>query len=360
MKLWANSGDSHLLEPEDLFTAALPARLAHRAPRSERNDRYEDVIVDGQLIRRSLAAFGESTRPPGASDLAARILDLDAEGVWAQLAFPSTGLWLTTIEDRELAQATTRAYNDWAAEEVIAREPRILPAAIVSTVSVDDAVQELGRATLMGFQTIFLPTMVRDGLEYADERYEPLWAAAEEAGVLLAFHIGTGANPVAYRGRGGAVINYWETTVPGQRVITHLVGAGVLDRYPHLNVMIAEGGASWVPALADRLDEAYRQHGFYVKPKLSMLPSEQIFRQVYTSFQHDVSAVPAATSMGYRNIMWGDDYPHLEGTYGHTQETLHSVFDGAPADVVEHLTVGCFESLFRAPARAHHVSEPVG
>ena len=164
--------------------------------------------------------------------------------------------------------------------------------------------------------------------------------------MVLGFHIGTGGDPVVYRGPGGAIINYWETTVPGQRVVTHLVASGALDRHPDLNVLIAEGGCSWVPALADRLDEAYRQHGMYVEPKLSMLPSEIIYRQVYTSFQHDQSAVPAYTAMGYRNIMWGDDYPHLEGTYGHTQETLHKLFDGAPADAVRAITTETFEKLF--------------
>jgi predicted TIM-barrel fold metal-dependent hydrolase len=350
--VWANSGDSHLLEPDDLFTESLPARLADRAPRTERHDKYEDVIVDGKTLRRSLAAFAEGTRPPGARDLVERVKDMNAEGVWAQLAFPSTGLWLTTITDAELARATTAAYNSWAASEVIAREPRVIPAAMVSSASVDDAVEELRRAKDLGFQAIFLPTVTREGHEYASEIYEPLWAAAAEAGLLLAFHIGTGANPVGYRGPGGAVINYWETTVPGQRVVAHLVAAGVLDRYSQLKVMIAEGGASWVPALADRMDEAYRQHGFYVRPKLSTLPSEMIYRQVYTSFQHDVSAVPAAAAMGYRNIMWGDDYPHLEGTYGHTQETLHNLFDTAPEDVRKRLTLDCFDSLFTAPSRS--------
>ena len=70
---------------------------------------------------------------------------------------------------------------------------------------------------------------------------------------------------------------------------------------------------------------------------------------MYTSFQHDQSAVPAYTAMGYRNIMWGDDYPHLEGTYGHTQETLHKLFDGAPDDAVRAITTTTFEKLFHTP-----------
>jgi predicted TIM-barrel fold metal-dependent hydrolase len=124
------------------------------------------------------------------------------------------------------------------------------------------------------------------------------------------------------------VINYVETFIPGQRTVCVLTASGVLDRHPRLKVFIAEGGASWVPALADRMDEGYRQHGAFASPKLSRLPSEAINDQVFASFQHDVSAVPAFEAMKYPNILWGDDYPHLEGTYGHTQDTLHHLFDG--------------------------------
>jgi predicted TIM-barrel fold metal-dependent hydrolase len=217
---------------------------------------------------------------------------------------------------------------------------------------VDDAAKELERAAGLGFQCVFLPTMVPAGREYALDLWDPLWTVAEKAGVVLGFHIGTGGNPKAFRGPGGAVINYVETTFPGQRVVTHLVAAGALDRHPDLKVLIAEGGASWVPALADRMDEAYRQHGMYVQPKLSALPSEIIYRQVYTSFQHDKSAVAAVTGMGYQNVMWGDDYPHLEGTYGHTQETLHGLFDGVEDSVRRQITLDTFNRLFKVPAMA--------
>jgi predicted TIM-barrel fold metal-dependent hydrolase len=347
--LRVHSADSHLMEPEDLWTASLPEELGARAPRVERDDKYEYIHLDGQRMFRMLNSFAEQFRPPGAYDLTRRLQDLDQEGVLGQLAFPSRGFWLSSLTDRELARAASAAYNDWAASEVIAKAPRIVPPAIVSMVDVDDAVAEVRRAAELGFQAVYMPTSVPEGQEFGRDQWEPLWAAVEDAGIVLAFHIGTGGDPVTYNGPGGAVVNYWETCVPGQRVVTHLVAGGALDRHPDLKVLIAEGGASWVPALADRLDEAYRQHGQAVRPKLSMLPSELIFRQVYTSFQHDVSAIPAVEAMGYTNVMWGDDYPHLEGTYGHTQETLHKLFDDATERTKRLVTVENFEKLFSVP-----------
>ena len=100
------------------------------------------------------------------------------------------------------------------------------------------------------------------------------------------------------------------------------------------------------------MNEAYRQHPMFVRPKLSLLPKEYIYRQVYASFQHDESAIPTVTAMGYRNVMWGSDYPHLEGTYGHTQETLHELFDDVPEDVSRRVRIEAFSELFP------HVGEP--
>jgi hypothetical protein len=97
------------------------------------------------------------------------------------------------------------------------------------------------------------------------------------------------------------------------------------------------------------MDEAYRQHGMFVRPRLSRLPSEIVRSQVYASFQHDISAVQIIEDTGYDNVLWGDDYPHLEGTYGHTQETLHQIFDTVDPRIQERVLRGSFEELFKVP-----------
>ena len=93
-------------------------------------------------------------------------------------------------------------------------------------------------------------------------------------------------------------------------------------------MLISEGGASWIPFLGDRMREGYRQHHTAVRPKLTRDPKDILMTQVYASFQHDESAVAAFDAMGYKNVMFGSDYPHMEGTYGHTQDTLKELFDG--------------------------------
>jgi len=362
-KIWANSGDSHFLEPDDLWRKNLPPRLAELMPRSEKDPdgQWETVHIDGMSFRRKLPNpkqqefYEASSRAPGARDVSLRLKDLDQEGVWAEVVFPSLGMWSSSFRTPEALREALRVSNDWAFETIEKASPRFVTTAQVSTLDIDDAVAELKRCAEMGYRAVFMPTTPHPlQKDYHHDVWEPFWATAEEAGIVLAFHIGTDpvdlsagqSVGVVYRGPGGAVLNYTETTYSGQRVVTKLVASGALDRHPNLKILIAEGGATWVPFIADRIEEGYRQHAIAVFPKLKRSPREIIYSQVYASFQHDQTAVAAMTAMGYTNILWGSDYPHLEGTYGHTQETLHQLFDGVDPAVKERITTGAFLELF--------------
>jgi len=369
-KIWANSGDSHFLEPPDVFTDRMPAALAERMPRSVKaaDGTKETVYIDGESFERPLPKpikDGEfagmtieqlSARPPGAMNTHERLKDLDQEGIWGEVTFPSLGMWANMIKDPVLVREGAKAVNDWAIDEIQNVAPgRLVATATLPLLDIQDTVAEAYRAKERGYYAVYLPTVPPKGKPtYNDEYWAPLWAALDETGLVLTIHIGTDGTTVLFRGPGGAVMNYVETTYGGQRATTQLIAGGVLDRHPNLKVLIAEGGAAWAPFLGDRMNEGYRQHGMFVRPKLSLLPKEYIYRQVYVSFQHDETAVDAITSMGYQNVMWGSDYPHLEGTYGHTQKTLQELFDGVDPAVRHRVTIGSFLDLFP------HIGEPPG
>jgi len=376
MELWANSGDSHLVEPADLWDV-LPDHLRDRMPRSEKNaDGTEETIhIDGQVFTRALPGgktpmIGGRARPEdvdpsefvtrvlGGNDPEHRLKDLDDEGIWAEVIYPSLGIWSFNIRTPEVARAASEVLNDWALE-FQSHSPRFVCAASVPLVDVGDAVAEVTRAANAGFKVGFLPVQPPFGRpDWQDEEWDPLWAAFAETGTVIGIHIGTEPHDptkltgVYFRGRGGAVLNYVETTYGGQRAVTKLIASGALDRHPDLRVLVSEGGATWGPFLADRMDEGYRQHSAGVRPKLSKRPSEYIFEQVYASFQHDASAVLACTAMGWQNVMWGSDYPHFEGTFGHTQATLHQLFDGVDPVASRRIRIDAFQELFP------HVPEP--
>jgi predicted TIM-barrel fold metal-dependent hydrolase len=363
VKLWANSGDSHFLEPEDLWRDRLPARLAELVPRAEKDPdgKWETLYVDGQAFRRrlpSIAAeefFKQSMRAPGSGDIDKRLPDLNEEGIWSELVFPSLGMWSSSFRTPEVLREAMRASNDYAKEVIMDHSPRLIPTAQVSTLDIDDAVAELKRCGDLGFKAVFMTVSPHpQSPDYNRDEWEPFWATAEDLGIVISFHIGTepidmasgGAAGTYYRGPGGAVLNYTETTFGGQRAVMKLVASGALDRHPNLKVLVSEGGATWVPFIADRMEEGYRQHSMAVRPKLNRSPREIIYSQVYASFQHDASAVAAAHSMGYHNVMWGSDYPHMEGTYGHTQMTLHHLFDDVDQKTKDRIMFGAFNELF--------------
>jgi len=378
-KIWANSGDSHFVEPENLFADRLPADLAERMPRSVKDPDglWETVYVDGQEFRRrmpkpSSAVSGSALtaeefrdkdrRPPGAENIPLRLEDLDIEGIWAELTFPSLGIWSFNIRDPKLALAGSQALNDWAFE-MQSTSPRFVCTAALPRLDIDDAIKEAKRTAALGLKAVSLPT--RPGLagsiqhNYVDPFFDPLWDVLDDLGTRVAFHIGTEPHTpdvrtgVLHRGRGGAVMNYTETTFGGQRVACQMVASGALDQRPNLKVIISEGGSGWVPFMADRLDEAYRQHSAAVSPKLNRLPGEILYEQVYASFQHDYrSSTTAYTAQGYKNGMFGSDYPHWEGTFGHTQKTLHELCDDLDPVVSRRIRIGAFAELFP------HVPQP--
>jgi len=361
-KIWANSGDSHFIEPVEAWSA-LPDALRERMPRSVKDPggEFETVYVDGQAFQRKMPSPRQeefhkaSNQTSGIMDIDVRLKDLDHEGIWAEVIYPSLGMWNSMFRDPVLVREAMRVSNDWVHDKLLAVSPRFVPTAQVSLIDIGDAVAEVQRAAGLGFRAVFLPTKPPTFVDdYHYESWEPLWSACDEANMVIAFHIGTDPIDLAggdemgvvFRGPGGAVMNHTDNTIMGQRAVMKLTASGVLDRHPNLKVLVSEGGATWVPFLGDRMNEAYRQHHMRVRPKLSMLPKEFLYRQVYASFQHDESAVPAVTAMGYRNVMWGSDYPHLEGTYGHTQETLHQLFDGVDTATRYRITVGAFLDLF--------------
>ena len=349
-KIMVNSGDSHVLEPPHDVWALLPAEFRDRAPWPVIEGDQEVIYLEGQAIRRDPMNFLEAMRPPGAGDLTTRMKDLDQEGIWGECVFPSNGVWVFFIQEPRLYAACARAYNEWCADVVNGHSPRLVGAAILPALDTRDAMAELERCLDLGYQAVSLPLHAPEGRLYNSTAWDPLWAAIAEAGVVLCCHAGTGG-PITNkpRGPGGAVINYTDVGLWAQRSVTDLVAGGALDRYPNLRVFMVEVGAAWLPPLGDRMDEAYRQHGMFVKPKLSMLPSELIRRQIYASFQHDKSAVAAVTHMDLPNVMWGSDYPHLEGTYPRTQEVLRELFDDAEDHIRERITVGTFNELFNVP-----------
>jgi predicted TIM-barrel fold metal-dependent hydrolase len=361
--LWTCSGDSHFTEPPDLYDRNLPKEQADRLPRSVTNTDGEEVVtVDGQTFRRkrpraSSPEMAEAHKKMadiisqgglGATDPTFRLRHLDEQGVWGEVNFPSIGFWLGEITDPQLSTAAATVLNDFIHDQMIRVSPRFIPTATIPLQDLDLALRELTRVTGLGFKAAFFPTSMHDGMpKWNSDHWEPVWAACEEAGTVVAFHIGTepGGQRI-YKNPGGAMLNYVHTTFGGQQAAAMMVAGGAFERHPDLKVLISEGGATWAPFLGDRLNEGYRQHFMFDEGRLRKPPKDYLMQNVYASFQHDETAVPAMQAMGYRNVLFGTDYPHAEGTFPHTQKVLREVLAEATPETSYRIRKGAFLELF--------------
>jgi predicted TIM-barrel fold metal-dependent hydrolase len=359
MKPFIFSADSHVREPNGLFLDALPASLKRHAVRVVKEEDTMITRTDDKVIFRLRLAknpdFGGTTRL-GIHNLEGRLVDMEKDGIDAEIAFPSLGLWLYAIEDAEAELAQCEIYNNWNNEYFGGRLDTFVRCGVLPVRDLNGAQVELKRIAKMGFTAAMLPSITPVGIpRYNDLAWDPVFNLAGELGIVLVLHTGTGAETViGERGPGAAVINYSTQMSDGIDAIMYMVAGGLLDRNPKAKVAVIECGASWLAAIAERMDEVYVAHDIFVRPKLSMMPSEIIRRQVTVSFQHDRACIMSRSVTGTQSIMFASDYPHAEGTFPHTQDIVGKLFDGIDITEDEKLDI-----LGRNAARLFQFEHPL-
>jgi predicted TIM-barrel fold metal-dependent hydrolase len=220
-----------------------------------------------------------------------------------------------------------RAYNDWAGETFAGRH-ELLAVGMVPMLDIDGAIDEARRLAAAGFRALFLPARVPQR-PYNDAEYDRFWAVAQELGLPLTFHSGTGHEPRVVRGPGGAVVNYiLGAQLDGPMVMLTMAAGGALDRFPGLRLVTVETGAAWLGWIMTQADAIYEDHSAFAQPKLSLKPSELIRRQAKATFMYDPVAINNRAITGVETLMWGNDYPHPEGTWPASQEVAAQQFDG--------------------------------
>src|SRR3954468_6147511 len=172
------SVDDHPVEPPDMFVGRLPAKYADRAPHivdtsdgreiwTFEDVEYSQVGMNAMAGRRPETGQFEPGRfadmRPGCYDIHARIKDIDVNGVWASLNFPSMitgfcGRVFSQCSDPELGLAVTKAWNDWLFEEWYSPYPeRIIPMGITWLSDPEIGADEIRRNAARGFRSVTLP-----------------------------------------------------------------------------------------------------------------------------------------------------------------------------------------------------------
>ncbi|MBU6268838.1 MAG: amidohydrolase family protein [Sphingomonadales bacterium] len=336
------SADGHVVEPADLFAANIPASLQQHGLRVEKRDDFIFTMAGDKILGRTPIhsqprlgpdgePFGRANRA-GNSNVEARFADMALDGVDAELVFPSVGLMAFMIEDPETELATAQVYNDWVQGLMAAHDDCFVRSGILPVRDFANTLAEMKRLAALGFTAVMLPSRIEEesGLPaYTSEAWDPVFAAAQDLGLVFVHHCGTGRRKVrSFKGAGGAVMNYTVQAMDAMETIMALVAGGLLDRFPGAKSVFVEGGCSWLAGLAERMDEVYETMAPFVSPRLSLKPSEIITRQVASSFQYDRACVMSRSITGTAPLLWAADYPHHEGTFPRSKQVIGSLFEG--------------------------------
>ncbi|MBM4265423.1 MAG: amidohydrolase [Deltaproteobacteria bacterium] len=340
--------DTHFTEPPDFWMSRAPASLRDRAPRVERTpDGREQWVVDRDLVlgpvgycvirpdgskangRVSLDTFAEVH--PGASQTAARLAVMDDFGITMQILYPNvlgfTGSFVMNVKDEALRNFCVTGYNDGVAAIQAESGGRLFPQAVLPIWDIDLSVRELERShDELGLTGI----VITDSPEVwgfpmlSEPHWDPLWAAAQERGLPVNFHIG-GGGPMGAVWKSpseGAWIAAMSTLADmgNMRCITNLIFSGLLDRFPKLNFVSVESGVGWIPFLIECAEYQMDENG--VKG-LGLRPREYFQRQIYASYWFENEIATALDKLGEDNLMFETDFPHPTCLYPGVREKVH-------------------------------------
>jgi predicted TIM-barrel fold metal-dependent hydrolase len=238
------------------------------------------------------------------------------------------------VGDAELRNATVSAYNDWAYNFGKSAPKRFFPVAMLSSVDATAARDEVIRVAEMGFREAnFLVNDVT--LEMNLKPWDIFWDAAEEAGIVVSYHVGGSVQKNSVRATIDAV-------KPGERQgvfdmglsngatsffnpFVNMFNFGTLERHPKLRFCLAESAIGWIPFVVQEMDYRYKRQFERRKAAeipLKNMPSEIFKRQVWATYQTDFVGLHLVEFFGDGHIMWGSDYPHPDSTWPFSKEVI--------------------------------------
>ncbi|MHB1486036.1 MAG: amidohydrolase family protein [Acidimicrobiales bacterium] len=337
------SVDDHVVEPPHLFEGRLPAKYTDLAPRIVRRADGSDAwVYQGNEIS-NVALNAVAGRPPeeygfeptsfdqirpGCWDINERVKDMDANGVLGSLCFPSfpqfCGQLFARTEDKDVALAMVRAYNDWHIEEWCGTHPgRFIPCALPALWDPQVMAAEVRRVAAMGCHAVtFSENPAKLGYPSLHaEHWNPFWAACEELGTVVCLHIGSSSQLVITAE--DAPIDVMITLTPMNIVqaAADLVWSPVLRKFPRLKIALSEGGIGWIPYFLERIDYVYQHHKAWTFQDFGdKLPSQVFNERIITCFIDDAFGVANRRYLNLDNITWECDYPHSDSTWPYAPE----------------------------------------
>jgi predicted TIM-barrel fold metal-dependent hydrolase len=339
----AIDADGHILEPPDLWETYIDPKYRDRALRIVFDEHgLEELEIGGKRSQRSrrgfpstLGAMGEPdlaaiTKDPartytseaayGSMDPAERLQLLDAEGIDAAVLYTTVGLlWEAELDDPELSQAYTTAYNRWICE-FCADSPRLVPTAHLSLSDPPAAAAELERAVGEGAKGAYVAPFTHSGKPLGHPDHHVVFAAAQDLDVPFAIH--PTFEPTAVLGtriagpylRDLRLLASVAASDGVRQQFTTLFDHAVFDLFPNLKVVVLESGGGWIGYWLDRLDAVYGHTFLGTRVALEHKPSDYVRERVWISCDPDERSIAAMIDRFGDRFMWASDYPHADHT----------------------------------------------
>lgn len=313
---------------------------------------FQFATMSAGRQREYLEAMEKSMGHLGNWDPGVRARELDREGIAGEVVFcdgsqknyPPFGMGFVLRHVHEKAPyehrlAGCKAHNRWLAEFCQTNKGRHAGIALVTMDHPDDTVEEIRWARKNGlFGGIMLPALglLENGHEnlWHHPRYEPIWQACAEYDMPVNTH--QTATGIQYGG--SPQIPIIENQFVAFRPFWLLLWSGVFERYPNLKFCPTESGGMmplWFNAYYDEYLVKYRNPEA-TKQALKMKPSDYWYRQCFigASAHSSRAEIDDRHRLGIKNILWGSDYPHPEGTWPASIERTKELFAGVPVDEV--------------------------
>lgn len=372
--------DSHVSEPADLWTSRVASKWGESVPHIQRDPRSGKDIwwIAGRPVlpvgTTAIAGFDGTLPecpdtmddiPPGAHLAKERLAYLDREGIHAQVLYPNVGGFgsgtFLALKEPELMLACVRAYNDFIVEWASADANRLVPIMATPFWDVEASVREIERCAALGVRGVLFGSQPRSFGEpdLASAHWDPIWAAAEAAGLPISFHIGSGAEwdmagvgvigLRAHLARVGA-----NAFIDNERCLADIIFGGVCHRFPDLPFVSVESGVGWLVFVLEAFDWQWANGGIHKDhPEYDLTPSEYFRRQIYGCFWFEESGIEKALELYPDNILYETDYPHPtsmsvgpQSTARHPRDYASQVLANVPEATVERVLHGSAAQLY--------------
>ena len=254
----------------------------------------------------------------GGWDPNARMKEMEADGLSAEVLYPTLGLDLFAIDDAGLQEACFRAYNDWLIDYCSVNTDRLIGIPAIPVYNIDNGVKELERCHKAGLKGAIIWQAPHPDLPFHSNHYDKFWAACQEIDAPVSLHILTGHSYNKDKNRKGVERYRGSVNLKLMDIanaLFEIIHYGVLERNPKLKIVSVENESGWMPWMFQQWDYYYNRFKKQNPPPITRNPSSFVKDRFSPASSTITSVGKIYNIRGEDNIMWSNDFPHPNSTW---------------------------------------------